>query len=62
MAEARRLVYPGIVPIKVLSALARAGVPTTKQVHQHIMDGTLESLKGIGPKMAAKVLRYYTER
>jgi DNA polymerase/3'-5' exonuclease PolX len=54
------LYYPGIVPIKVLTWLARAGVDTTEEVHKHIRAGTLRTLPGIGPKREAKIVYAYT--
>jgi len=55
------LVYPQIVPIRGLIWLARAGVYDTAQVHQHIRNGTLETLPGIGPKRARKITLWYTD-
>lgn len=53
-------VYPGIVPIKLLSKLESAGLRTTTDVHYAIRRGTLTSLPGIGKATERKVLQYYT--
>ena len=57
----RRLIRPAIVPIRVLTKLAAAGVHTTAAVHQHLEAGTLTRLRGIGPYWAARIERYYSE-
>jgi hypothetical protein len=57
----RILIHPGIVPIRVLSKLTRVGVHTTAQVHEHIRNGTLQTLPGIGPKWEWKIIYYYSD-
>ncbi len=54
------LVYPQIVPSRGLIWLARAGVYETADVHEHIRNGTLETLRGIGPKRARRITLWYT--
>ena len=56
----RVLVDPWIVPIRVMTVLASNGVHHTRDVHDLIRAGTLKGLKGVGPAMERKILRYYT--
>ena len=55
----RVLVDPWIVPIRVMTVLARNGIHYTRDVHDRIRAGTLKDLKGVGPAIERKILRYY---
>jgi hypothetical protein len=52
--------FPQIVPIKLLTVLQRAGIRTTQEVHEHILNDSLLLCHGIGPKNAIKIMKYYT--
>lgn len=56
------LISPSVVPIRVLTKLAAAGVHTTAEVHRHIQAGTLQTLSGIGPSWEQHILLFYTEQ
>lgn len=61
LTEERLLVCPSLVPIRVLGRLAAVGIHTTAQVHDHIRNGNLRRLKGIGPAWERRIVSYYTE-
>ncbi len=54
------LIYPALVPIRVLHLLAKNGVMTTAQVHEHISAGTLRTLRGVGPYYEKLITVIYT--
>ncbi len=61
MSNEMKLIYPGIVPIRILSRLGRAGIHTDKEVHEQIRAGTLRQLPGIGKAYERDILHYYTD-
>lgn len=61
MASNRILIYPQILPVRVLHYLSRAGLQTTAQVHEHITNGTLRTLPGIGVKREDEIIHWYTK-
>lgn len=61
VGEQLHLVYPTVVPIRALTWLAKAGVHTTEEAHEHIRNGTLESLPGIGSRRAERITMWYTD-
>ena len=54
------LIYPALVPVTVLHLLAKNGVMTTAQVHEHITHGTLRTLRGVGPYYEMLIMVIYT--
>ena len=56
-----KLIHPQIVPIRILTVLARNNIHTTDEVHRCIREGNLIKLRGIGEKTKRNILRYYTE-
>ncbi len=56
----RIMVWPQLVPIRLASILANAGVLKPSAVHEHIRNGTLQSLKGIGSAWESKIIALYS--
>jgi hypothetical protein len=54
------LIFPALVPIRILHLLATNGVMTTAQVHEHITAGTLRTLRGVGPYNEMLITVIYT--
>lgn len=53
-------INPNLVPVRLLRVLAQNGVMTTTEVHEHIKNGTLMSLRGVGPATAKQIIACYT--
>ena len=60
MITDRVLVFPWLVPIRILSLLHRVGLHRVEQVHAAISVGNLQLYKGIGPVTEAQILELYT--
>jgi len=57
----RVLINPSVVPIRLLGKLSRAGLKTTKQIHDALKEGTLQRYNGIGPSTELEIIAHYTQ-
>ena len=57
----RQFFIPGLIPIRLTIKLINAGLSTWRDLRDHIEAGTLQTLRGIGPKTEEKILRIFTE-
>lgn len=55
-----QLTEPDYIPLGLRTKLAMLGLETTEQVHEHIKNGSLSAIRGIGSVTEAEILAKFT--